>query len=102
MIGFCERVLRFKRGIKREKFVTEPFNPLIADLAARLKAKGMAPKAIIVAAMHKLIHLIYGVLKTCHPFQPAWAKSALVSPLVTAVLFRQSDLISMPWSLLVS
>ena len=29
-----------------------------------LKANGMAPKAIIAAAMHKLEHLIYGVLKT--------------------------------------
>lgn len=58
------------------------FNPLIADLAARLKAKGLAPKAIIAAAMHKLVHLIYGVLKTRRPFQPDWAKS----PLVTAVL----------------
>jgi transposase len=58
------------------------FNPLIADLAARLKTKGLAPKAIIAAAMHKLVHLIYGVLKTRRPFQPDWAKS----PLVTAVL----------------
>ena len=37
-------------------------NPLIKDMAQRLKAKGMVPKAIIAAAMHKLIHLIYGVL----------------------------------------
>lgn len=58
------------------------FNPLIEDLAARLKAKGLAPKAIIAAAMHKLVHLIDGALKTRRPFQPDWAKS----PLVTAVL----------------
>ena len=36
-------------------------NPLIQDMAQRLKAKGMAPKAIIAAAMHKLVHLIYGL-----------------------------------------
>ena len=52
-------------------------NPLIRDLAQRLKAKGMAPKAIIAAAMHKLVHLIYGVLKTRKPFDVNWAKAAL-------------------------
>ena len=49
-------------------------NPLIKDMAHRLKAKGMVPKAIISAAMHKLVHLIYGVLKTRQPFDANWAK----------------------------
>ena len=52
-------------------------NPLIKDLAQRLKAKGMMPKAIIAAAMHKLTHLIYGVLKTRQPFNANWAKKAV-------------------------
>ena len=52
------------------------YDPLIKDMAARLKAKGMFPKAIISAAMHKLIHLIYGVLKTRQPFDANWAKKA--------------------------
>ena len=51
-------------------------NPLIKDMAALLKAKGMVPKAIIAAAMHKLTHLIYGVLKTRQPFDANWAKKA--------------------------
>ena len=51
-------------------------NPLIKDMAQRLKAKGMVPKAIIFAAMHKLVHLIYGVLKTRQPFDANWAKKA--------------------------
>ena len=52
-------------------------NPLIKVLALRLKGKGMAPKAIIAAAMHKLLHLIYGVLKTRQPFDADWAKKAV-------------------------
>lgn len=55
------------------------FNPLIAELAARLKSKGMAPKAIIAAAMHKLVHLIYGVLKTRQPFRADWARASLAT-----------------------
>ena len=51
-------------------------NPLVKDMAERLKAKGMVPKAIIAAAMHKLTHLIYGVLKTRQPFVANWAKKA--------------------------
>ena len=31
-------------------------NALVQDMAQRLKAKGMAPKGTIAAAMHKLIH----------------------------------------------
>jgi hypothetical protein len=34
------------------------------------------PKAIIGAAMHKLIHLIYGVLKHRQPFDAHWAQRA--------------------------
>ncbi len=52
------------------------YNPFIKDMAARLKAKGMVPKAIIAAAMYKLNHLIYGVLKTRQPFDANWAKKA--------------------------
>ncbi len=48
------------------------FNPLIAALGERLRAKGMSGKAIIGAAMHKLAHLIYGVLKTGKPFRADW------------------------------
>ncbi len=49
---------------------------LVKDMAQRLKAKGMMPKAIIAAAMHKLMHLIFGVLKTRQPFNVNWAKKA--------------------------
>ena len=52
------------------------YNPLVKDMAQRLKAKGMMPKAIIAAAMHKLMHLIFGVLKTRQPFNVNWAKKA--------------------------
>jgi len=39
-------------------------NPLIAAMAERLEARGMAPKAIVGASMRRLIHMIYGVLKS--------------------------------------
>jgi hypothetical protein len=32
--------------------------------------------SVIGAAMRKLIHLAYGVLKTGQPFDPLWVKNA--------------------------
>lgn len=39
-------------------------NPIIKIFAERLKTGGMAPKAVVAACMHKLAHLIYGILKS--------------------------------------
>jgi len=49
------------------------YNPLVKELADRLRAKGKANKVIIGAAMRKLMHLAYGVLKNQTPFDPAYA-----------------------------
>ena len=46
------------------------FNPLIRALGLRLKEKGKAKMLIIGAAMRKLLHLAYGVLKSKQPFDP--------------------------------
>jgi transposase len=43
-------------------------NPVVSALATRLRAKGLAPKAIVGAGMRKLTHLIYGVVKSNTPF----------------------------------
>lgn len=48
------------------------YNPLVAALAKRLKQRGKHPAAIRVAAMRKLIHIAYGVLKNKRPFDPAY------------------------------
>ncbi len=41
-----------------------------------LQARGKCKMSVIGAAMRKLIHLAYGVLKTGKPFDPNWAKNA--------------------------
>ena len=48
-------------------------NPVIQAFAARLRQRGKRPKEVIVAAMRKLLVLVYGVLKTGRPFDPNWA-----------------------------
>src|SRR4051795_9934959 len=47
------------------------WNPLVAALRQRLKDQGrLKPKQIVAAAMRKLLHLCFGVLKTGKPFDP--------------------------------
>lgn len=48
-------------------------NPAVKQLSERLEAKGKHGRVIQVAAMRKLIHQAYGVLKNRQPFDPAYA-----------------------------
>lgn len=49
------------------------YNPIIVALKQRLTKAGKAKMAIVGAAMRKLIHIIYGVLKNKQPFQADYA-----------------------------
>ena len=44
------------------------FNPIIKDFADRLSGAGKAKMVVVIAAMRKLLHIIYGVLKNETPF----------------------------------
>ncbi len=48
--------------------VARRHNLAVRAFGDRLKQGGMAPKAVIGACMHKLVHLIYGVVKSGLPF----------------------------------
>ena len=48
-------------------------NPPVRALCLRLKTKGKHNMAIIAAAMRKLIHIAFGVLKSGKPFDPTLA-----------------------------
>lgn len=49
-------------------------NPVMRDFAERLAERGKTNMAIICACMRKLLHLVYGVLKTGLPFDPNYEK----------------------------
>ena len=52
-------------------------NTVLQAFGARMKANGLAPKAVVGAAMRKLVHLIYGVVKSGKPFDANFANSRL-------------------------
>ena len=51
------------------------FNPSLQPLALRLRGAGKPPMLIIGAAMRKLIHLAFGVLKSARAYDPELAKA---------------------------
>jgi transposase len=51
-------------------------SPFFQAWAEGLRRRGKSKMAVIGAAMRKLVHLAYGVLKSGKPFDPEWAKSA--------------------------
>ncbi len=58
--------------------VAKRHNPVLKAFAQRLAARGLAPKAVIVAVMRKLLHLAYGVIYSNLPFDPNYGHKAAV------------------------
>jgi hypothetical protein len=48
-------------------------NAIIKSLASRLSRNGKKPMEVICAAMRKLLHIAFGVLKHHTPFDPGLA-----------------------------
>ncbi len=46
------------------------WNPICHAFAQTLEQRGLAKKAIIIAVMRKLLHQVYGILKSKQPFDP--------------------------------
>jgi transposase len=59
-----------KRALYFPAMVAARHNPVIAAFWARLKAQNKPGKVIVVACMHKLLAIAYGVLKSKRPFDP--------------------------------
>ena len=66
---------RLRKSLYMPAMVAMRFNPVVADFSARLKEGGKNGKVIVCAAMRKLVHIIYGVLKTGKPFNPHYAQN---------------------------
>lgn len=67
---------RLRKALYFPAIAAIKYNPYIKALSLRLKERGLCPMQIIGAAMRKLVHLAYGVLKSGRPFDPSLAKTA--------------------------
>lgn len=59
-----------RRALYMPGLVATRHNPVIVAMKARLKQRGLAPKAIVGASMRRLVHFIYGVITSERPFDP--------------------------------
>ena len=57
-----------KRALYFPAMVAGRYNPLVAAFWAKLKAQNKPGKVIVVACMHKLLAITYGVLRSGQPF----------------------------------
>ena len=58
-----------RKSLYMPGLVAKRYNPVIVAMSKRLEQKGMRPKAIVGASMRRLVHMIYGVIKSGTPFQ---------------------------------
>lgn len=70
---------RLRKALYMPALVAIRYNPLIRTLAQRLAANGKQRMVIVGAAMRKLLHLAYGVLKSGVPFNPDQGSHYLLS-----------------------
>jgi transposase len=57
--------------------VAKRYNPILKQFCLRLEANGLSKMAVAGAVMRKLVHLIYGVVKSGKPFDPHYAEKGL-------------------------
>ena len=62
-----------RKALYMPAIVARRYNPVAREFADRLKKAGKPNMVIIGAVMRKLLHIIYGVLKSGKPFDPEWS-----------------------------
>jgi transposase len=61
---------QLRAGLYMPALAAMTHNPAVRALKQRLKARGKAGKQVVCAAMRKLLHIAYGVIKSGRPFDP--------------------------------
>jgi len=68
---------RLRAALFLPSLVAKRHNPLLRQFAARLEASGLSKMAVAGAVMRKLVHLVYGVVKSGKPFDPDYLGKGL-------------------------
>lgn len=67
---------RLRRALYFPAITALRCSPFFQQWAEGLLKRGKSKMSVICAVMRKLVHLVYGVLKSKQPFDPEWAKTA--------------------------
>lgn len=60
--------------------VAKNYNPILKTFAHRLEQNGASKMEVVVAVMRKLLHLVFGILKSGKPFDPLFLEKKIVCP----------------------
>lgn len=66
---------RLRKGFYMPALVATKHNPIVSNFYNRLRESGKNGKVAVCAAMRKLVHIVYGVLKTRKPFNPNYGQN---------------------------
>ena len=64
-----------RKALYMPAIVAIKHNPIIQTFCERLSLSGLKPMEVIGAAMRKLLHLVFGILKSGRPFDPNYLNS---------------------------
>jgi len=70
---------RLRKALYFPALTALPCSPFFQAWAEGLRQRGKSKMAVVGAAMRKLVHLAYGVLKTGRPFDPEWAQKQKIA-----------------------
>jgi len=62
--------IQLRKSVYMSAISAKTHNPIIRAFCHRLLSRGLPPLAVVAAAMRKLLHLVYGILKSGKPFDP--------------------------------
>lgn len=68
-----------RKALFMPAIVATKYNPIVHTFCARLSQTGLKPMEVLGAAMRKLLHLVFGILKTGRPFDPNYLNPMLAS-----------------------
>ena len=71
---------RLRNALYFPAIVAQRYNPLLHSFAQRLLAAGKSKLQVIAAVMRKLLHLVFGILKSRQPFDPHYLDKQVALP----------------------
>jgi transposase len=71
---------QLRKALYMPAIVAQSHNPIVMTFCQRLLKSGLRPMEVIGAVMHKLLHLIYGILKSGKPFDPDFLQKQGIAP----------------------
>jgi transposase len=66
---------RLRRAVYFPALSAIRYNPPVRALAERLRAAGKSKMTVVGAAMRKLVHIAFGVLRSGKPFDPSFTQA---------------------------